>query len=120
MMAISITWLILHSTTLIGLLVWVQVLPESTHLDHWSSHWFNLNNPDVFLPTVGSILLLGPFSILALWGLKKQVLALEKENQKLLWAADRVWVGALLTRPSWNWTGTAIISPSTNRPPFAY
>ena len=36
-----------------------------------------------------SILLLGPFSILALWGLKKQVLALEKENQKLLWAADR-------------------------------
>ena len=74
---------------LIGLFVWVQVLPESTHLDHWSSHWFNLNNPDVFLPTVVSILLLGPFSILALWGLKKQVLALEKENQKLLWAADR-------------------------------
>ena len=83
-------WVNIHLwTTLIGLFVWVQVLPESTHLDHWSSHWFNLNNPDVFLPTVVSILLLGPFSILALWGLKKQVLALEKENQKLLWAADR-------------------------------
>ena len=39
-----------------------------------------------------SILLLGPFSILALWGLKKQVMGLEEnenENQKLLWAADR-------------------------------
>ena len=83
-------WVNIHLwTTLIGLVVWVQVLPESTHLDHWSSHWFNLNNPDIFRSTVISILLLGPFSILALWGLKKQVLALEKENQKLLWAADR-------------------------------
>ena len=83
-------WVNIHLwTTLIGLVVWVQVLPESTHLDHWSSHWFNLNNPDIFHSTVISILLLGPFSILALWGLKKQVLALEKENQKLLWAADR-------------------------------
>ena len=83
-------WVNIHLwTTLIGLFVWAQVLPESAHLDHWSSHWFNLNNPDIFRSTAISILLLGPFSILALWGLKKQVLALEKENQKLLWAADR-------------------------------
>ena len=81
MMAVSITWLILHTTTLVGLMIWVGLLPESTHLDHWSSHRFTLIRPTVFYHTISGILLLGPLSILALWGLKRQVLALEEREK---------------------------------------
>ena len=89
MMAVSITWLILHTTTLVGLIIWVGLLPDSTHLDHWSSHRFALIQPTIFYPTIGGILLLGPLSILALWGLKKQVLALEEKEkgEKKFWHA---------------------------------
>merc|ERR1712210_242554 len=31
MMFVSITWLILHSTTLVGLIIWVGAFPDSTH-----------------------------------------------------------------------------------------
>lgn len=48
MFAVSLTWLILHSTTLVGLMVWVGALPKSTHLDHWSKHRFALNQPTFF------------------------------------------------------------------------
>ena len=54
---------------------------ESTHLDHWSKPRFALIQPIVFYPTVISILLLGPLSIIALWRLKKQVLAFEEKEQ---------------------------------------
>ena len=70
MMFVSITWWILHSTTLVGLIIWVGLLPESTHLDHWSQHRFSLIHPTVFYPTVIGILLLGPLSRVALVGLK--------------------------------------------------
>ena len=71
-------------------MVWVGALPESTHLDHWSQHRFALIQPKIFYPTVISILLLGPLSIVALWGLKKQVLALEKEQgRRRIW--DPYW-----------------------------
>jgi hypothetical protein len=90
MMAVSITWLILHTTTLVTLMIWVGVLPASTHLDHWSSHRFALLQPTIFYPTIRGILLLGPLSILALWGLKRQVKALEEnENgERTFWLAQ--------------------------------
>jgi hypothetical protein len=90
MMAVSITWLILHTTTLVTLMIWVGVLPASTHLDHWSSHRFALIQPTIFYPTIEGILLLGPLSILALWGLKRQVKALEEnENgERTFWLAQ--------------------------------
>ena len=77
-------WVNIHLwTTLIGLFVWVQVLPESTHLDHWSQHRFALIQETVFYPTVIGLLLLGPLSILALWRLKKQVKALVEKEQAI-------------------------------------
>ena len=41
-------------------------------------------------PTIGGILLLGPLSILALWGLKKKVLALEEKEKggRKFWEAE--------------------------------
>ena len=91
MMYVSISWLILHTTTLVGLIIWVGILPDSTHLDHWSSHRFAIIQPDIFYPTIGGILLLGPLSILALWGLKKQVKALEEkeEGERKFWDAAK-------------------------------
>ena len=81
MMAVSITWLILHSSTLVFLMLWVAALPDSTHLAHWSSHRFALIQPTIFYLTTVGILILGPLSILALWGLKKQVKALEEKEK---------------------------------------
>ena len=91
MMGVSLSWVVLHMTTLVGLMVWVGVMPESTHLDHWYDRNFTLNDADIFYPTVICILLLGPLSILALWGLKKQVLALEEKEKgdRKFWNADR-------------------------------
>ena len=91
MMGVSLSWVVLHMTTLVGLMVWVGVMPESTHLDHWYDRNFTLNDADIFYPTVICILLLGPLSILALWGLKKQVLSLEEKEKgdRKFWNADR-------------------------------
>ena len=83
MFAVSLTWLLLHSTTLVCLMICVGALPESTHLDHWSQHRFALIQPTVFYPTIIGILLLGPISIGALWRLKKQVKALEEKEQAI-------------------------------------
>ena len=90
MFAVSLTWLILHSTTLVCLMIWVGALPESTHLDHWSQHRFALIQPTVFYPIVISILLLGPLSIIALVGLEKQVIAFEEKEEggRKIWDAD--------------------------------
>ena len=92
MMAVSKSWLIVHSTTLVGLAIWVGALPESTHLYHWSSHHFILTHSSIFYPTVISILLLGPLSIIALRVLKKQVLALEEKEtgERKFWEAVTV------------------------------
>ena len=70
-------------------MLWVAALPDSTHLDHWSSHRFALIQPTIFYPTIIGILILGPISILALWGLKKQVKALERkeEGERKFWDA---------------------------------
>lgn len=81
MMSVSIIWLILHTTTLVGLMIWVGLLPDWTHLDHWSSHRLVLIQPTVFYHTISAILLLGPLSILALRGLKRQVLAVEEKEK---------------------------------------
>ena len=81
MMPVSITWMILHTAILVCLMVWVGILPESTHLDHWSEHRFALIQATAFYPTVIGIVLLGPLSIIALWGLKKQVLAFEEKEE---------------------------------------
>ena len=88
MMAVSVTWMILHTTTLVGLMIWVSILPEYTHLNHWSSHRFVLGHPLIFYPTINGVLFLGPLSILALWGLKKQVVALEQKEggERILWS----------------------------------
>ena len=87
MVAVSATWWVLHSAMLVILMIWAGALPESTHLDHWYEHRFTLIQPTVFYPIVICILLLGPLSIGALWGLKKQVLALEKKEQ----GRRRIW-----------------------------
>ena len=91
MIAVSITWLILHTTTLVSLMIWAGALPESAHLEHWSSQRFALIQPTIFYPTIICILLLGPLSILALWGLKKQVKVLEEkeEGERKFWDAPK-------------------------------
>ena len=81
MMAISVTWVILHSIALVGLRIWVGNLPESTYLDHWSTNRFTLIKPTIFYPTISGLLFAGPLSVLALWGLKKQVLTLEEKEE---------------------------------------
>ena len=82
MMPVSLTWMILHTAVLVCLMVWVGVLPDSTHLDHWSEHRFALIKATAFYPTLIGIVLLGPLSIIALWGLKKQVLAFEEKEEE--------------------------------------
>ena len=62
-------------------MIWVGVLPEFTHLDHWSSHRLVLIRPTIFFNTISVILLLGPLSIVALWSLKNGVLALEEKEK---------------------------------------
>ena len=96
MMGGSIAWAILHSLTLVGLMIWVGVLPELTHLDHWSAHRFAFIHPTFFYPTTSEILLLGPLSILALWGLKKQVKALEKKEEE---GGRKFWEPAAINNP---------------------
>jgi len=94
MKAVSISWLLLHTTTLLSLMIWVGLLPESTHLDHWSSHRLVLIRPSVFYHTVSGILLLG------LLGLKRQVVDLgEKEKgERKFWDAQSGSVGGRCTR----------------------
>ena len=100
MMAVSITWMILHTLALVSLMIWVVALPESTRLDHWSSNRFTLVRPIIFFPTTSGLLLLGPFSILALWSLKKQVLTLE-EKEKGEWSFETETSGQLRKRKFW-------------------
>ena len=83
MMAVSITWLILHTLTLIMLIIWFGAIDPSTHLPHWSDHRFTYHeNPALFYATTCSVIVFGPISILALWRLKRQVEALGREENK--------------------------------------
>ena len=71
MTAVSITWLILHTLTLIVLMIWFGAMELSTHLPHWSDHRFAFHeNLTLFYATTCVVLFFGPISILALWGLK--------------------------------------------------
>ena len=84
MMAVSIAWLILHTLTLIGLMIWYGAMDPSTHLPHWSNHRFTFHeNQALFFATTCSVLVFGPISILALWRLKRQVNALEEKEDKV-------------------------------------
>lgn len=84
MMAVSITWLILHTLTLIGLMIWYGAMDPSTHLPHWSNHRFTFHeNQALFFATTCSVLVFGPISILALWRLKRQVNALEEKEDEV-------------------------------------
>ena len=71
MMSVSTTWLILHTLTLTVLMIWFGAMDPSTHLSHWSDHRFTFHeNPALFYATTCAVLVFGPISILALWGLK--------------------------------------------------
>merc|ERR1712079_166175 len=89
MVAVSATWLFLHSAMLVILMIWAGAFPESTHLDHWYEHRFALH-PDL-LNYVASVLIIifGPLSLVCLWDLKKTVKAFEREEagERKLWEA---------------------------------
>ena len=83
MMNVSITWLIMHSTSLVGLMIWVGVLPTSTHFDHWLDKTVFLIQPTLFYPAICLLIfLLGPFSIFCLRCLRTQVLSFEEEEKE--------------------------------------
>ena len=74
MMAVSITWLILHTLTLIGLMIWFGAMDPSTHLPHWSEHRFTFHqNPSLFYTLASAMIVFGPISILSLKSLEGQV-----------------------------------------------
>ena len=83
MMAVSQAWLILHTVTLMMLMVWFGAMDPSTHLAHWSEHkFFFYNNMALFYTATTTAIIFGPISIFSLWGLKKQVKAFAvRENQ---------------------------------------
>merc|ERR1711971_832015 len=83
MMNVSMTWLILHSTSLVGLMLWVGALPTSTHFAHWSDQTLFLIEPTLFYPAICALIfLLGPFSIFCLRCLRTRVISLEKEKKE--------------------------------------
>ena len=92
MMAASIIWLIINISILIGLMVWVGLMDESTHLPHWSEPRFAFHgHPTLFFVTTTAIILMGPVSIFFLWRLKHQVKALAVEENKMdaYWGVDK-------------------------------
>ena len=98
MMAASIIWLIVNTSILVGLMVWVAALDESNHLSHWSEHRFAFHgHPTLFLSTTSGIILMGPISIFFLWRLKHQVKALATKEGKVdtYWGVDRKFLPPL-------------------------
>ena len=88
MMAASIIWLIIHTSILIGLMIWVGLMDESTHLPHWSEPRFAFHGrSSLFFATTIAIILMGPVSIFFLWRLKHQVKALAMKENKM----DAYW-----------------------------
>ena len=84
MLAVSITWMILHTFTLIGLMIWFGAVDSLTHLAHWSDHRFTFHeNLDLFYAVTSAVLVFGPISILSLYGLKRQVKALGEKEDKM-------------------------------------
>ena len=91
MMNVSMTWLILHSTSLVGLMLWVGALPTSTHFAHWSDQTLFLIEPTLFYPAICALIfLLGPFSIFCLRCLQTQVLSFEKVEKEKKEAEEKV------------------------------
>jgi len=83
MMNVSMTWLILNSTSLVGLMLWVGALPTSTHFSHWSDQTVFMLEPTLFYPAICALVfLLGPFSIFCLRCLQAQVLSFEKVEKE--------------------------------------
>ena len=92
MMAVSITWLILHTLTLTMLMIWFGAMDLSgTKFPfHWSDHPFTFHEiPNLFYATTCAVLALGPISILALRRLKRQVKALggKENNLQQVWGS---------------------------------
>ena len=92
MMAVSITWLILHTLTLTMLMIWFGAMDLSgTKFPfHWSDHPFIFHEiPTLFYATTCAVLALGPISILALRRLKRQVRALggKENNLQQVWGS---------------------------------
>ena len=71
MFAVSLAWLSYPSLALISLIFWYTLL---AHPAHWAAT--RLASPAIFYTTSCSLLTVGPISILALWGLKRQVRAM--------------------------------------------
>ena len=80
LMAVSLVWLCLHSLCLLSLLLWLGLLPPSTHPVHWTIT--RLDSATVFYPVVVALLVLGPLSLLAVRGLKGQPEVLQDEYEK--------------------------------------
>ena len=86
MKAVSLCWLVLHTVTLIVLMVWFTAMDPSTHLDHWSDHRFTFkDNQALFLATTCAVIAFGPISIFFLWRLEKQVKTLEEKYGRRFW-----------------------------------
>ena len=84
MKAVSLVWLVMHTVTLIILMVFITAMDPSTHLDHWSDHRFRFkDNQALFFATTCAVIASGPISILFLWRLKKQVKAVEEKDGKV-------------------------------------
>ena len=72
MKAVSVTWWILHTLTLIVLMIWFGAMDLSTHRLHWSDYRFIFHeNPFLFCGITSIDLVFGPISIWFLWGLNR-------------------------------------------------
>ena len=89
MKALSVTWVILHSLSLVSMIIWVS-LPTTYHLPHWANtqRLGLLSNLPVFYGICGALLILGPVTILTLASLKRQVKDMEEEGKRKLWEVD--------------------------------
>ena len=87
-MSVSIIWVVLHTSALTGLIIWVAVLDSKFHLPHWENHRFTFHeNPALFFTTTFAMLVLGVISIFFLWRLKEQVKTFggEEDNLETIW-----------------------------------
>ena len=74
MLAVSVIWMILHTFTLLVLIIWFGAMDPSTHLPHWSEHRFAFHqNPTLFYTAASAMIVFGPISILSLRSLEDQV-----------------------------------------------
>ena len=84
MIAVSTAWLVLHTITLVALVIWFSAFDSSLQPSHWSDHhFFFKENPALFFSAASAMIVFGLISILCLWGLERQVKALARKEDKM-------------------------------------